>query len=130
MPSLDRYYSDPELAREMGVKPRTTKSWRDKRTIVTQTALNTWLACCTITRSFGLLLVFIRDRRISWLALNLKHDPSPVAGVFVPPLLIDVRRSIPDNAATLSSERAFLAALSPKLSAAIFFCLFWRSASR
>jgi hypothetical protein len=87
MPLLDHYYSDPELAREMGVKPRTTKSWRDKRTIVTQTALNTWLACCTITRSFGLLLVFIRDRRITWLALNLKHDPSPVAGFFVPPCL-------------------------------------------
>ena len=32
MPLLDDYYTDPELAREMGVKPRTTKSWRDKRT--------------------------------------------------------------------------------------------------
>lgn len=32
MPILDSYYSDPDLAREMGVKTRTTKSWRDKRT--------------------------------------------------------------------------------------------------
>ena len=32
MPLLDDYYTDPELAREMGVKPRTTKSWRDNRT--------------------------------------------------------------------------------------------------
>ncbi|HEB85558.1 MAG TPA: hypothetical protein ENI68_00855 [Gammaproteobacteria bacterium] len=32
MPLLDDYYTDPEFAREMGVKTRTTKSWRDNRT--------------------------------------------------------------------------------------------------
>ena len=28
---LEDYYSDTELCDEMGVKPRTTKSWRDQR---------------------------------------------------------------------------------------------------
>ena len=102
MPSLDRYYSDPELAREMGVKPRTTKSWRDKRTIVTQTALNTWLACCTITRSFGLLLW--RDRRITW--LNPKHDPAS-AGFFNRLPSIDIRLAFPDNARNALHQEAF-----------------------
>jgi hypothetical protein len=32
MPLLDDYYSDPELADDLGVTIRTTKSWRDKRT--------------------------------------------------------------------------------------------------
>ena len=32
MPLLDEYYTDPELAREMKVKTRTTKAWRDQRT--------------------------------------------------------------------------------------------------
>jgi len=32
MPLLDDYYTDPELAGELRVKTRTTKSWRDKRT--------------------------------------------------------------------------------------------------
>lgn len=31
MPLLDDYYTDPELAREMKVKTRTTKAWRDQR---------------------------------------------------------------------------------------------------
>jgi len=32
MSILEDYYNDPEFAGEMGVKTRTTKSWRDKRT--------------------------------------------------------------------------------------------------
>jgi len=32
MAILDDYYSDPELAGELGVTPRTTKKYRDERT--------------------------------------------------------------------------------------------------
>lgn len=28
---LDGYFTDAELARQLGVKPRTTKSWRNQR---------------------------------------------------------------------------------------------------
>ena len=32
MSILDEYFTDPEFAAEMRVKPRTTKLWRDQRT--------------------------------------------------------------------------------------------------
>ena len=32
MALLDDYYSDVELADELGKKPRTIKAWRDRRT--------------------------------------------------------------------------------------------------